>query len=499
MLFHSPEFLFGFLPLTLLGFVLLERTVSLRAALGWFTISSLFFYGYWDPSFLLLLLGSIAFNYPFGILLRSERRSKLLLGIGIAVNITILGLFKYADFFLSTFNAVSGTDFALLHLVLPLGISFFTFEQIAWLIENFHKQIAATSLRNYTVFLTNFPKLIAGPIIRPHEFLPQLDPVSRKKIGAETVAIGLTIFLLGLFKKVVLADSMVPFVDPVFHASATGVPVSFVEAWAATLAYTFQIYFDFSGYSDMAIGLARMFGIILPRNFHSPYKSKNIIEFWRRWHMSLTRFLRDYVYIALGGNRRGALLQYRNLFLVMLLSGLWHGAGWTFVLWGALHGGYLLANHLWRKWRGASTESKVGSVVSWAITFIGVVFAWALFRSENSASAVEMIHSMFGFKGIVLLPHALSSTLIIPAGEWVHGAKIIGTLFLFAILLPNTQQFMRYFRPTLDGSEEELKGLFAPLVFRPTTLMALSLAVIAACSMVLLMLGRETEFLYFQF
>lgn len=508
MLFQTPEFLFVFLPITLGVFLLLGHYSLPRCALAWVSAASLFFYGWWNPTYLLLLLGSMAFNFPMGTLLRRRsHQRRILLIVGIVVNLGGIAYFKYANFFLESLQATMGIGEAL-HVLLPLGISFFTFEQISWLVENANGSSPSCTWLEYCVFITHFPKLIAGPIIRPHELLPQLSSASH--FSAANLSVGITIFVLGLLKKVILADRMVPLVGPVFHAAALGHPVSLLEAWGATLAFTFQIYFDFSGYSDMALGLARMFGMILPVNFHAPYLSLSIGEFWARWHMSLSRFLRDYVYIPLGGSRAGVLLRYRNLLVTMLLSGLWHGAGWTYVLWGGLHGVYLMIYHAWRSWGWACT-SRVGSLVSWAATMLSVVVAWVFFRAESVASAWHILLSMFYARGIHLpqaLAHVvpwvppgvrfdLASVLILPPEQWVRGVGWMCILTCSIFLLPTTQRYLHRERPILDNVQP--KSPVIDIVWSPTALHALILATIAFICVIALLLSQETEFLYFQF
>ena len=349
MLFNSYEFIFLFLPIVLLGFHLIGKQGHHRVAIAWLVGASLFFYGWWNPAYLLLMLFSVLFNYSVGVSLSNTSGRKLLsktiLTIGVSVNLAILGYFKYANFFVDNLNALSGTNLILNEVILPLAISFFTFQQIAYLVDAYRGKTKEYNFLHYCLFVTFFPQLIAGPIVHHKEMLPQFAKDAVYKLRSKHLAIGITIFALGLFKKVVLADGVSVYATPVFNAAEAGVMLTFFEAWGGALAYTFQLYFDFSGYSDMAIGIARMFGIRLPLNFNSPYKATSIIDFWRRWHITLSRFLRDYLYIPLGGSRKGRVRRYINLMTTMILGGLWHGAGWTFLLWGALHGFYLMINH----------------------------------------------------------------------------------------------------------------------------------------------------------
>lgn len=352
MLFSSPEFIYLYLPIVLLGFFWLAKW-SHRIAATWLTAASLFFYGWWNPAYLGLLMASIFFNYSMGVVLARESmrppdsRRRFLLVFGIAANLLLLGYFKYANFFLDSTNAVIGTTWDAGEIILPLGISFFTFTQIAFLVDAWRGLAKEFNFIHYGLFVTYFPHLIAGPVLHHKEMMPQFGQSETYRLQWENIAVGLTIFAIGLFKKIVLADGVAPYASPVFDAAHAGETLTFLEAWGGVLAYTLQLYFDFSGYSDMAIGASRLFGVRLPLNFNSPYQALNIIDFWRRWHMTLSRFLRDYLYFALGGNRHGKSRRYVNLLVTMLLGGLWHGAGWTFVVWGGLHGLYLVINHAW--------------------------------------------------------------------------------------------------------------------------------------------------------
>ncbi len=340
MLFNSYGFIFLFLPVVLLGFYQLGRISHFYAAL-WLALASLFFYGYWNPAYVGLLLGSIVCNYSFGRWIAQAGiapvpvRQKQLLIIAITANLALLGYYKYANFFINNLNPVLGTSWNLGNILLPLGISFFTFTQIAFLVDTYQGKVKEYSFTHYALFVTSFPHLIAGPILHHKEMMPQFAKPGSYQINWANIAVGLTIFICGLAKKVLIADHLNEFATPIFNAVGAGGHPMLFEAWVGALAYTLQLYFDFSGYSDMAIGLSLMFNVRLPMNFNSPYKATTIIEFWRRWHMTLSRFLRDYLYIPLGGNRKGKIYRYRNLIITMLLGGLWHGAGWTFLIWGA--------------------------------------------------------------------------------------------------------------------------------------------------------------------
>jgi alginate O-acetyltransferase complex protein AlgI len=416
------------------------------------------------------------------------------LAVAITANLLLLGYFKYANFFLAAF----GTEWSLGAVILPLGISFYTFTQIAYLVDIYRAEPAGASYSKYLLFVTVFPHLIAGPILHHREIMPQFG--RRITPTAENFAIGLTIFAIGLFKKVMLADGVAPYASPVFDAAAQGQPITFLEAWGGALAYTLQLYFDFSGYSDMAIGLARLFGITFPINFASPYKATSIIEFWRRWHITLSRFLRDYLYIALGGNRHGSMRRYVNLMVTMLLGGLWHGAGWTFIIWGGLHGLYLVINHLWR-----AAGLRIGSdLLSGAITFVAVVAAWVFFRAASVDAALNILSGMAGLHGLVLPAEWQAKLAWLPAiahfafadlGATFRGREELQTLaalLLLTWLAPNTQQLMRGFAPTLG----EIGGA-GRLTWKPSFGWAVAIAALTALP--LLHLNRVSEFLYYQF
>ncbi|MBC7940586.1 MAG: MBOAT family protein, partial [Chitinophagaceae bacterium] len=380
MLFNSATFLFGFLPLTLIGFFLIGRERP-AWAVAWLLAASLFFYGWWNPAWLPLLLASMAFNLMAGRAIaegsRERRRwlqPRTLLVAAIVANLALLLHFKYMAFASGALAALFGLNWQPAERELPLGISFFTFTQIAFLVDVYLRKVADFNPLRYGLFVTYYPHLIAGPILHHAEIMPQFARRDIFRFDASRFADGCVYFTLGLFKKVVLADQFARYANPAFGAAATTDP-SFFVSWCAALSYTLQLYFDFSGYCDMAIGLAMMIGVRLPLNFHSPYKARNIADFWRRWHMTLSRFLRDYLYIPLGGNRRGRFRRHVNLALTMLLGGAWHGAGWTFLLWGALHGAYMVAHGLWhaalKRWAPAWAFSGVPGLrrLAWPLTF----------------------------------------------------------------------------------------------------------------------------------
>lgn len=415
MLFNSREFLLGFFPIVCLLFFAAGRRGYRRAALGILTIGSVLFYAWWEPRFLLVLAISIYFNFQCGkeIARRAETHPKSsgrLLRLGIVINLCALGFFKYIGFLVEVTNQLLGTSVPAMQPLLPLGISFFTFTQIAYLVDASRGEAREYDPLDYTLFVTFFPHLIAGPILHHKEMMPQFSQAQTFRFDGERVASGLELFLIGLAKKVVLADSFAPYAISIFAAADAGASISLIEAWAGALAYTFQLYFDFSGYSDMAVGSALVLGISLPLNFNSPYRSKNISEFWRRWHMSLSRFLREYVYFPLGGNRDGEALRYRNLLLTMIIGGVWHGAGWTFVAWGAYHGGLLAGFHFWNEKLGprlwcVPIQLVLNRWTATLVTFVAVTIGWVIFRAQTIGGAEALLSAMFGGGGVVIPPH----------------------------------------------------------------------------------------------
>lgn len=509
MLFNSFPFLLLFLPVTVSVFFWLGRR-SRPAPAAWLGLASLFFYAWWDYRYLPLLLGSIVFNYWCGrriVQARGAARRHTLV-LGIVADLALLGYFKYADFFLSSVNALAGTQWPLLHVLLPIGISFFTFTQIAFLVDAYQGKVDEANFVHYVLFVTYFPHLIAGPVLHHKEMMPQFADPKTSMFSQKWFAIGVTIFVVGLTKKVMIADNLAPHAAAIFDNSAAP---SLIVAWGGVLAYTFQLYFDFSGYSDMAVGLSFMFGIRLPLNFDSPYKAVDISDFWRRWHMTLSRFLRDYLYIPLGGNRKGPVRKYANLAITMLLGGLWHGAAWNYVIWGGLHGLYLTVHHLWRDLVNTGRHFplvRIPSPLTWLATFIAVCFAWVFFRAADLPGAWRLIRGMTGANGIAI-PDAIASALHIDAalarlGIGVYlggGSQFIQTWSWVAFgaavawLLPNSQQLVARYVSWDDAATRG--GSVTAWAWRPTTRWAAILALLATAS--LLSLTRPSQFLYFQF
>lgn len=462
MLFNSFIFIFVFLPGTLFLFFITAK-YSRHGALLVLFLASIIFYGWCDYHYALLLLCSITTNFIVGkLIFKSTRQEikKYYLWVGIIFNLGTLGYFKYTDFFIQNINQLFNSHINLWNVVLPIGISFFTFTQIAFLVDTYRGLVEKYQILNYALFVTYFPHLIAGPIIHHKEVMPQFNKNRTFHFNYRNFVLGMTLFSVGLFKKSVLADTLAAYVAPIFDVQ--GIYISCIDAWIAALSYTLQLYFDFSGYSDMALGLSLLIGIKLPVNFYSPYKSVNIIEFWRRWNMTLSRFLRDYLYISLGGNRKGPIRRYFNLMATMILGGLWHGASWTFAMWGLLHGLYLCINHGWiavQKMLGVGNKNHyLIKKLAQLLTFLAVIIAWVFFRAETFNRAFAILHAMF-FEKIILpshwhLPGALLAKVNIElsAETSLLSHETLGMLLfsLFIVwFLPNSYQLLRRYKPAL--------------------------------------------------
>lgn len=524
MLFNSLVFCLAFLPATLIAFYLFRgRGYSSHILIA----ASFIFYGFYRIEYVPILLFSIAFNwgiYQYAINsrlngARSQANKSLLLFVSIGVNLAILGYYKYAAFFIENVNLAIGGDIGIPEIALPLAISFFTFQQISFQVEYQSASVPAPSFTTYALFVCFFPQLIAGPIVR-------LDEVDRQfaRMGARNhrvysnLLVGLTIAGIGLTKKVLFADQFAAYSDPVFGAAQLGEPLTFVEALFGVMAFTFQIYFDFSGYSDIALGLARMFGISLPFNFASPYKSLNVSEFWRRWHITLSRFLRDYVYIPFGGSHGSKLHTAIALVAVMVLGGLWHGAAWTFVIWGMCHGVYLVIYHCWRL-----LGVKLPRIVSLIVTFSAVASAWVWFRAESFDAALRVFEGLLFLNGFALPVHyenylgpaapALMSLGVDFKNVYYWSGPVVTGWTLVACgvvwLLPNTQQFMRRYvydvaydrRSNTCIQSDRATGMIAGrLAWRPTFI-GLCVTVLLTVAGLVLVLTRGVghEFIYFQF
>jgi len=519
LLFNSFAFIFAFLPITLILFFVIARRSHYLAA-AWLTLASLAFYGWWNPNYLLLLLLSIGFNFKIGksiasIGAKSPTLARTILMAGVAANLSLLGYYKYLVFLVGNLNYVLDKPIPVPEIVLPLGISFFTFTQLAFLVDAYQGRAKEFRPLHYALFVTYFPHLIAGPVLHHHEMMSQFSRPAIYRLNWENLAVGLSIFFIGLFKKLLLADEIANYARPVFDAAAGGQALTLLDAWGGALAYTFQLYFDFSAYSDMAIGISLLFGVRLPLNFNSPYKATSIIEFWRRWHMTLSRFLRDYLYIPLGGSRKGAFRRYLNLLLTMVLGGAWHGANWTFILWGGLHGLYLVINHQWRdcglrQWVMACVPAVIYDTFALLLTFMAVVVAWVLFRAENVNAAWLLLEGMAGRHGVVLPLHWQNGFGTFAESSFLQGVEFRNTetfnagkepiriLFCMVIvwLLPNTQQIMGRFKPAL-GLPEQSESPPAWWQWRPS---GAWLGLIVTLAMLgILSLNEISEFIYFQF
>lgn len=526
MLFNSVEFLFVFLPITWIGYHLLRQLNQSVMAMLWLVLASLAFYAYWNPSYVLLILISILTNHYLGLTLaqsKTQINRQRLFWLGIAFNLGLLGYYKYTHFLMDNLNAVYDFGMTFQTIILPLGISFFTFQQITLLVDiHYSRQVKDPGLLNYCLFVTFFPQLIAGPIVHHKEMMPQFHQPKPSSPWPD-LTIGLTIFTLGLAKKVLIADTMALTSTSLFKQAASGYySPGMVETWGAVICYTFQLYFDFSGYSDMAVGLGRMFGIRIPINFASPYKALSMIDFWRRWHITLSRLIMDYLYTPITMYfMRFSLMQEHGpikfFFFTMalpsiftfLLAGLWHGAGWNFILFGAIHGFALTINQLWRKFR-----IPIPKPVGWFLTMLAVMISFVPFRADN-AKAIEIIyHGMMGSHGIALpsafnfLEH-LPETWLSFLGVTMNGLEphyesfslIFIPILLIAVLkLPNTMEWMRRTHPGLASKQYPATKIDpdgAGLFWRPTPIIAVATALLfTAC---LVKLNDVSEFIYFQF
>ena len=511
MLFNSHVFIFLFLPMVLLGYHGLKKiSASHHLPLIWLLMTSLFFYGWWDARYLLLLLTSITINFILGNIVYHSGKKRIWLAIGKSFNLLLIIYFKYANFVVNNVSWAFGETWEFHNIILPLAISFFTFQQIAWLVDIYKNKTVIPSFYNYALFVSFFPQLIAGPIVHHSEMMPQFERPLVSKQAQFNMGIGLTLFTLGLFKKVVLADQFALYATPVFEAAWRGEVITFLEAWVGTLSYTFQLYFDFSGYSDMAVGLARMLGIVLPINFFSPYKAHNIRQFWQRWHITLSRFLRDYLYIPLGGNRARAVRVSVNIMLTMLIGGLWHGASWTFVAWGGLHGFYLIIHRLYETRHSLQPGGFISRpFIGVSVTFMAVILAWVLFRADSFTSAVIIYKGLFGFSGLSLPIGLFDLSPALKAGTDAAGFTVAqlpyfkgfpellwllaGSLICF--VAPNVYQFLADQDPALIPPSIKLQQ--SRIRWRDNFCWAFVFAFLLMWSV--LKLNRISEFLYFQF
>lgn len=542
MLFNSYEFIFAFLPATAACFYVLG-TFSRKGSLHWLILASLFFYAWWRPLNVLIIAPSILINFVLARslqrLARNEKRRRASLAVlvlGIAFNVAFLGYFKYTYFLGTAINDVFGTHLTLAHIILPLGISFITFQKIAFLIDVHSRRIESFTAQDYCLFVLFFPQLIAGPIVHYREMMPQFQGVSCR-FDRENVAVGLTLFLFGLFKKAVIADGIAPSVALIYGQAASEGGVSFLFAWIAAMGFLLQLYFDFSGYTDMALGAARLFGIRLPANFNSPLRAPSIIDFWLRWHMTLTRFLTAYIYnpLVLTLTRRRlakgrpgfggrdttlgafALLLVFPTLLTMFISGLWHGAGYLFVIWGLLHGIYLIVNHAWRLvapklWPDRAAYARMMKPAGIALTLLSVAVSMVFFRSPTLDAAVDLVKGMFGMNGLAL-PLAVFERAGPLAGwlgrmgvmqqqwggqEFLRMAIAIPILMLVVLACPNTLQILARYEPAIGVKPQPADTFLGrALEWNPSLAWAVGISAVAVIG--ILSLGGESEFLYWQF
>lgn len=478
MLFSSWQFIFLFLPVSLAVFFLIPAQPAWPRKV-WLLLASLFFYGYWKVEYIPLLLFSIGFNYAIAEIItrhRQHRAARVAIVLGVALNLLLLGYYKYTNFILQFFGRVSHHDYGHFDIILPLAISFFTFTQIGYIVDVYRNQSLHYRLLDYALFVVFFPHLIAGPIVRHWEIIPQFAG-RILKVNIADMSVGAALFLIGLYKKMLLADPLSGYVDTVYGAAAKGLALTWFDAWLGTLAFAMQIYFDFSGYSDMAIGLARLFGIRFPINFASPYQADTVNEFWKRWHITLTRFLREYLYFPLGGNRCGPWRHALNIMVTMLLSGLWHGAGWTFIIWGGLHGFYMVVAHRWQhlvKRLGWRLDRWWYRGMAVGLTFLMVLFAWVFFRAPTLRVAGSVLSSMAGQHGLTMsqeitnpekYPGRLWTQLgvrfvpgNIPVESYTRLMQLIVLTLVIALWFPNAQQLLGAYAPALE--EPERPGWF---------------------------------------
>jgi len=504
MLFNSPVYIFLFLPVVVIIYFSLNHRRLFVAGKAWLVLASLFFYGYWNETYLLLIISSILVNFSIGTSLHKGKASlgrdnhktpiaRTILTTGILINIGLLAYFKYYDFFIYNINDVFGLHFPILEIALPLAISFFTFQQIAYLVDCYQTDTLEYDFLSYCLFVTFFPQLIAGPIVHHQEMMPQFVRIRNALLNWGNIAMGLFVFSIGLFKKVYIADSFALWANTGFNA---GNELGFLASWGTSLSYTFQLYFDFSAYTDMAIGAALLFNIRLPINFNSPYKAVSIQDFWRRWHITLSRWLRDYLYIPLGGNRKGSSRMYANLFLTFILGGLWHGAGWTFIIWGALHGTALCIHRGWQRF-----GLHLPTAFAWLVTFLFINVAWVFFRADSFSAALLLLKGMTSWDGAAIQQATLHFFNHISDLSWINNGPLMrpdsalsGDTVLYILvfgaisfLLPNTMQMIGFV---------EYGGRWK---FRSNLFIAIGTGILASIAVWLMVLTEGTEFLYFNF
>jgi len=534
LLFNSYIFIFCFLPLVLLGFFICQKLKYQYLSLLWLISSSLFFYAWWNTKYLLLIIFSVLINFALGSLIEKIRRKSLLV-FGLFFNLGLIGYYKYANFFVDNLNTILASNIHLHKVILPLAISFFTFQQIVYLVDAYRGQTKQYKFLHYCLFVTFFPQLIAGPIVHHKEMIPQFNLGKFYNLRFKNLAIGLSIFAIGLFKKIVIADGISIYATPMFDAAEINVQLTFFEAWFGTLAYSMQLYFDFSGYSDMAIGLARMFGLKLPVNFYSPYKALNIADFWRRWHITLSRLIREYLWdpVSLNLTRLGFKYKLGTVTFFVLATiiptlftffwiGLWHGAGWDFIIFGLLHGSYIVLFNIWSKIKQNFPKIKfirnryISTSIAWSITFLSVAIGWVFFRAESINGAKNVLSAMFGYNQISLPPGLLGNLgsfekVLVENGFVFQGMFSNGVLgndpfiaiqlvFLLigsCLVLPNCQQIFARYKPYISTYPNVKISYPRWLLWRPT--LKWGFLSVVFFSLAILSINKESEFLYFQF
>lgn len=530
MLFNSYQFILLFLPITWLGYYLINKFSKNKLAIFWLIVCSLFFYSWWTPIYLILILFSLISNYFFAILIRSFQK-KIFLIFGILLNLFLLGYFKYYNFFVDIISFTSNLELISKNIILPLGISFYTFQQITFLVDLYNKKIDNLNFKDFVIFIIFFPQLIAGPIVHHSQVIYQFRNINFIEKKTQYLLIGFSIFVIGLFKKVIIADNLSFYSSPVFFAAEQSMSISFLEAWSGVLCYSLQIYFDFSGYSDMAIGLGYMFGIKLPLNFDSPFKSRNIAEFWRRWHITLGIFFRDYVYYPLSlfftrfslKKKRDFVTNFTLTIIIpslitYLLIGIWHGSGVNFLFFGAIHAFYIIVNILWKRLQGNFIKNlyKKYSLSSYFLSCFIVFLAYAIsivfFRATNYDSAIIIYNAMFDINNIVVPdswfillqsifgPNFINNSVIkydtLPFFFGFNQLLIIFFLYLFCILAPNTKSLFHEYFPSLEGDNEK-KFEFFKVSWKPNIFWSILICILFTFAV--MNLSNISEFIYFQF
>lgn len=514
MLFNSEIFIALFLPISLLLFFIFGANSPNKAIASLIVLSSIF-YAWHNPFYLIIIIVSIIGNYLFAIKISGcvdPLKRKSVFVMCVIVNVLVLVYYKYTNFIFENLNYF-GFGFDIPNIILPLAISFFTFQQISFVADIYKCNAALPSFSDYSAFVLFFPQLIAGPIITYNDFFPQIKNEKVFCPHSANLAVGFTIFILGLYKKTIFADGAAFIADPIFNAAETQLSVSFFQGWIGVFAFSFQIYFDFSGYSDMAVGLARLFNIQFPANFNSPYKSENMIEFWRRWHISLSRFLRDYIYIPFGGNRNGPTRRMMNLMATMLIGGLWHGASWTFIIWGALHGSYLVVNHFVQAKFSRPTQIPIFRFFKRIFVFYLVSVTWVFFRSETFGGAFRILKGLFCLDGVMQLPiqarkfmgHIVEALGLnqavlfdLPASGYRDSCILIFCMFLIVFFMPNVLEWTSRYKSALDFAPYYTKSRWSRYLYWRPTLYHLAIMFVIL-TVAFSNLGHKKEFIYFQF